>query len=78
MSQDRIIDEANRNIIVLKSLESIINERMNGFNAFSVSVSKTRPFFDAFENSDCSIKLALDSLFIYVEQVLVNVIYYTI
>lgn len=69
VGQDRIIDEANKNVIVLKSLENVLNERMLGFNALSASVSKTRPYFEAFEHSDCTLKLALDSLFIYVEQV---------
>lgn len=71
VSQEKIIDEATKNLIVLKSLENIISERMNGFNAMNTSVLKARPSFESFEHSDCTIKLALDSLFIFVEQVLV-------
>lgn len=69
VSQEKIVDEATKNLIVLKSLENIINERMNGFNAQNTSILKARPFFESFEHSDCTIKLALDSLFIFVEQV---------
>lgn len=68
VSHDRIIDEANKNVAVMKSLENIINERLNGFNAMYASVSKTRPQFEAFEQSDYTMKGALDSFFLYVEQ----------
>ena len=68
LSQERIINEANKNIMVLKALESILSERLVGFAAHNSMWMKMRQNFEAFEYSEGSLKLALDSFFILVDQ----------
>jgi hypothetical protein len=69
LSLERIFDEANKNIGALKALESIVQERLNGFTAFHSTVAKARPYFEGFDNCEGSLKLALDSFSVMIEQV---------
>lgn len=69
LSHDRIINELNRNIGVLKALECIVSERMLGLHSFCNHLVKTQPSFELFDNSSGSLKIALDSLLGYTEQV---------
>lgn len=69
LSLERIMHQANHNIYVLKSFESIVDERQNAFNKFLDVISKSRPQFDAFQSTDGSLKQALDGFSTYTEQV---------
>lgn len=70
LSSERIIDQINRNLAILKSLEAILEERLQAFSQFFNTLNKTRVSFEAFQLADGSIKHALDAFFVYEEQVL--------
>lgn len=69
LSQERIINEANKNINVLKALENIINDRMTGYTALHNTLMKTNASYELLENVEGTLKVALDSLFMFTEQV---------
>lgn len=69
LSQDRIDDQCSKNILMLKSFEHVLEERLVAFNKFLDSLSKTRTSFDAFQSSEGSLRQALDALFVFIEQV---------
>jgi hypothetical protein len=73
LPQDRIDDQCNKNIMMLKSVEHVLEERLFAFNKFLDSLSKTRTSFDAFQSSEGSLRQALDALFVFIEQVSVTV-----
>jgi hypothetical protein len=62
------VDEVNKDVQLLKSMECILQERMQSFNSFVNTVSKARPSFEAFQFADGSLRQGLDSLFVYMEQ----------
>jgi hypothetical protein len=64
------VDEVNKDIQILRSMESILSERMQSFSSFVSTVSKARPSFDSFQFADGSLRQGLDSLFVYMEQVI--------
>mmetsp|Transcript_3854 Transcript_3854/g.6528 ORF Transcript_3854/g.6528 Transcript_3854/m.6528 type:complete len:371 (-) Transcript_3854:1395-2507(-) len=68
LSQDRIDDQCAKNILMLKSFEHVLEERLFAFNKFLDSLSKTRMSFDAFQSSEGSLRQALDALFVFIEQ----------
>ncbi|KAJ1432479.1 hypothetical protein B484DRAFT_29079 [Ochromonadaceae sp. CCMP2298] len=67
ISHDRILHEAGKNLSILKALENVVTDRLNGFNAFSASRSRP-PSYELLENVGGSLRLGLDSLFVYAEQ----------
>jgi len=69
LAQDRIDDQSNKNIMMLKSFEHVLEERLFAFNKFLDSLSKTKTSFDAFQSSEGSLRQALDALFVFIEQV---------
>ena len=71
LSHDRIVNEANKNINVLKSLENIVGDRMVGYNVLHNTLSKTAGSYELLENVDGTLKIALDSLFMFTEQVII-------
>lgn len=68
LSHERVVDEAAKNILVLKSFETILQERMQSFNLFLSALSKARGSFDVFQYSEGSLRQALDALFVFIEQ----------
>ena len=69
LPQDRIDDQCNKNIMMLKSFELILDGRLIAFNKFLDYLSKTRTSFDVFQSSEGTLRQALDALFVFVEQV---------
>ena len=67
LSYERIINEANKNVQVLKALEIILTERLAGFAANHNMWNKMRSNFESFEHSEGTLKLALDSFFVLVD-----------
>ena len=70
LSPDRIADEISKDILLLKSMETVLQERHQSFTSFINAISKARPSFDNFQYADGSLRQGLDSLFVYMEQVL--------
>lgn len=68
LSHERVVDEAGKNILVLKSFETILQERMGAFSAFLNTLSKARSSFDIFQYAEGSLRQALDALFVFIEQ----------
>ena len=68
LSHERIVNEATRNINVLKALENIIGDRMVGFNSMHTTLAKANTSYELLENVEGTLKVALDSLFVYTEQ----------
>eukprot|EP00602_Paraphysomonas_sp_CaronLab_P002722 CAMPEP_0185022944 /NCGR_PEP_ID=MMETSP1103-20130426/5650_1 /TAXON_ID=36769 /ORGANISM="Paraphysomonas bandaiensis, Strain Caron Lab Isolate" /LENGTH=719 /DNA_ID=CAMNT_0027555273 /DNA_START=206 /DNA_END=2365 /DNA_ORIENTATION=+ len=68
LSQDRIVDQSNKNILMVKSFEHILDERLQAFSKFLDSLGKARSSFDSFQESEGTIRQALDALFVFVEQ----------
>lgn len=68
LSHDRVNDQCTKNIQVLKSFESLLDERLLAFNRFLDALSKSRASFEAFQGSEGTIRQALDALFVFVEQ----------
>jgi hypothetical protein len=69
LSHERIINEANKNINVLKALENIVTDRMTGYNSLHSTLLKTGASYELLENVDGTLKVALDSLFMFTDQV---------
>ena len=69
LSHERIVNEANKNLSLLKALESIINDRMVGFSSLHSSLSKSNTCYEMLENVEGTLKVALDSLYVFTEQV---------
>lgn len=68
---ERIIDEANKNIGALKALETLVTERLTAYTTLQNSAAKAKSAFEAFENFGGTLKLALDSFYLYSEQVMI-------
>lgn len=66
---DRIIDESNKNIGALKALEVLVSERLLAYTTLQNSATKVKNAFEAFEGFSGTLKLALDSFYLYSEQV---------
>jgi len=69
LSHERIVNEANKNINILKALENILSDRMAGYNSLHTTLTKTSSSHGLLENVDGTLKVALDSLFVFTEQV---------
>ncbi len=66
---DRIIDEANKNMGALKALEALVTERLSAYATLQNSATKVKAAFEAFEGFSGTLKLALDSYYLYSEHV---------
>lgn len=69
ISQERILDEANKNIQVLKSFETILQERIQSYGTFFAAQGKYAPSFEIFQYCEGTLRQALDALFVFLEQV---------
>jgi hypothetical protein len=69
LSIDRIIDEANRNITGIKTLENLINERLAGLGAFCNTVTKYRSLAEIYDNSEGSLRISIDAFCLFLDQV---------
>jgi hypothetical protein len=69
LSEERILDEVNKDILILKSFETIVQERMHSFSLFLGGLNKIRSSFDMFQYSSGTMRQALDAFFVYIEQV---------
>ena len=58
-------------------MENILQERQNGINAYNNSVNKCKAYFENLDNTDSSLKRALESFHSLIEQVIINYIYNT-
>jgi len=68
LDQERILEESNKNIHVMKSLGEILQDRIQSYNHFLITLGKTKNSFDGFQYCDGTIRQALDALFVYVEK----------
>ena len=68
LNQDRINDQAAKNVMMLKSFEHILDERLQAFSEFLDGQIKARSSFDAFQECKGTMRQALDALFVFVEQ----------
>jgi hypothetical protein len=68
LSSERINDECSKNLVMLKSLEVIIQERVNSFSVFLASQSKIKTSFDVFRYTHGTLRQAFDALFVFTEQ----------
>lgn len=68
LSEERILDEANKNIQVLKSLETILQDRTQSYNTFFTAQGKNKTSFEIFQYCQGSLRQALDALFVFLEQ----------
>ena len=69
ISQERILDEASKNIQILKSLETILQERTQSYSTFFAAQGKYKPSFEIFQYCEGTLRQALDALFVFLEQV---------
>lgn len=69
ISQERILDEANKNIQILKSLETILQERTQSYGTFFAAQGKYKPSYEIFQYCEGTLRQALDALFVFLEQV---------
>mgnify|MGYP006196904261 CR=1 FL=1 len=53
----------------MKALENILTDRMAGYNSLHTTLTKTSSSHGLLENVDGTLKVALDSLFVFTEQV---------
>ena len=68
LGQKTIVHEAAKNIQILKSFETILQERLQSHNLFMGAFSKAKSSFDIFQECDGTLRQALDALFVFVEQ----------
>eukprot|EP01035_Chromulina_nebulosa_P020475 gene20475-26565_t len=68
ISLELILDEANKNILLLKSLEYILTERVQAYQQFFNTLSKAKASFDVFQHCEGSLRQSLDSFYLFVEQ----------
>lgn len=68
LHHDDIICELELNLKIIKSLESLVAERVNAFNSYLNGLMKAKPAFDEFQYCDGTIKQALDTLYLFVDQ----------
>jgi hypothetical protein len=69
ISHERILDEANKNIQILKSLETILQERTQSYSTFFAAQGKYKPSYEIFQYCEGTLRQALDALFVFLEQV---------
>jgi hypothetical protein len=68
LNQDRINDQATKNVLTIKSLEHILDERLGAFSTYLEGLIKARSSFDTFQDCEGTLRQALDALFVFVEQ----------
>ena len=69
LSLDRIVNEAHHNLNMLKALDNILADRIVACNQLNAQLTKSRTNFEAFDRIEGTLKYALDTLFIFTEQV---------
>jgi hypothetical protein len=69
ISQERILDEASKNIQILKSFETILQERTQSYSTFFAAQGKYKQSFEIFQYCEGTLRQALDALFVFLEQV---------
>jgi PDZ domain-containing secreted protein len=67
LSHERIVNEANKNASMLKSLESMIADRLVGFNALYTTLSKMNSQYELLDNVEGTLRVAMDSMFVFSE-----------
>ena len=68
ISQQAILEEANRNIAVMNALEAVVQDRSNAYNSFLNNAGKSTIHSEIFQLAQGSTRHALDSLYVYIEQ----------
>jgi hypothetical protein len=66
--QSSINVEADRNVMILKSFETILQERIQAHERFLGGFSKTSSIFEHLQSCDGSMRQAYDSLYVFIEQ----------
>ena len=68
ISHERIINEINKDVAMLRGLEYILSDRITGVTAQYNTWNKMRGNFDSFEYCEGTLRTALDSFFVLVDQ----------
>jgi hypothetical protein len=68
ISHERIINEINKDVAMLRGLEYILSDRITGFTAQYNTWTKMRGNFDQFEYCEGTLRTALDGFFVLVDQ----------
>jgi hypothetical protein len=76
LSHERVVNEANKDVNLLKALEIVVSDRMTGYASLNTALHKTGSSYELLENVDGTLKIALDSLFVFTDQVSRSLIYY--
>jgi hypothetical protein len=76
LSHERVVNEANKDVNLLKALEIVVSDRMTGYASLNTALHKTGSSYELLENVDGTLKIALDSLFVFTDQVSCILIYY--
>jgi hypothetical protein len=76
LSHERVVNEANKDVNLLKALEIVVSDRMTGYASLNTALHKTGSSYELLENVDGTLKIALDSLFVFTDQVSRILIYY--
>jgi vacuolar-type H+-ATPase subunit I/STV1 len=68
LNQIQINEQSMKNIVLLKSLENILEERVGAFQKYFDTIQKSRNSIEVFSDMDGTIRQALDTLYVYIEQ----------
>lgn len=68
LNQLQINEQNKGNILLLKSFENILEERVEGYLKYLQMINKTRNSIEIFSHFDGTIRQALDTLYVYLEQ----------
>lgn len=68
LSHERVVNEANKDVNLLKALESIVHDRMSGYTSLNSALLKSTSSYELLETVDGTLKVALDSLFVFTDQ----------
>jgi hypothetical protein len=68
LNQEQINEHTMKNILILKSLEGLLEERVTAFQKYFDVIQKSKNSYDIFHETNGSLRQALDTLFVFVEQ----------
>jgi hypothetical protein len=68
LNQEQINEHTMKNILILKSLEGLLDERVTAFQKYFDIIQKSKNSYDIFHETNGSLRQALDTLFVFVEQ----------
>lgn len=68
LNQLQINEQSNMNLLILKSLENIIEEHILAYQKYSETIQKSKNSYDIFHETNGTLRYALDTLFVYIEQ----------